>query len=258
MSGMPAADQCGDAPRHGVVGTHEGRESRRRCAREGVHLWSSALKSTNFEPHETLNITEYGYDLLYQTWGPSILRRLDVQLSGYDFCRRSPNPVLRRHKALFFKRQCAMLWTNLYGMDRFAPNGVVRRRVRKIDEKYRALLGEPTPVMKALARLMDVAVTGAKVTEFFDPMNRHPKEEPYHRYVYKNNGESDSAIPYHKECPTPRTRAVRRGMAREALQRRSMAMGLKASKVVGWRDGDPAIDDFLVNMVESGRVGFGF
>ncbi|MBW1830291.1 MAG: hypothetical protein JRJ10_01125 [Deltaproteobacteria bacterium] len=225
---------------------------------EDVHFWSSALKNVNFEPHETLNITEYGYDLLYQTWGPSILRRLDVQLSGYDYCRRSANPILRRHKSLFFKRQSAMLWTNLYGMDRFAPNGVVRRRVRKIDEKYRALLGEPTPVMKALARLMEVAVTGAKVTEFFDSMNRHPKEEPYHRYVYKNNGQNGSAIPYDKECPTPRSRAVRRGMAREALQRRSMAMGLKATKVVGWRDGDPSIDGFLVQMVESGRVGFGF
>ena len=151
-----------------------------------------------------------------------------------------------------------MLWTNLYGLDRFAPNGVVRRRVRKIDEKYRSLIGEPTPVMKALGRLMDVAVTGAKVTEFFDSMNRHPKEEPYHRYIYKNNGQSDSAIPYDKECPTPRTPAVRRGMAREAFQRRGMAMGLKASKVVGWRDGDPSIDGFLVQMVESGRVGFGF
>ena len=181
-----------------------------------------------------------------------------MQLSGYDYCRRSANPILRRHKSLFFKRQSAMLWTNLYGMDRFAPNGVVRRRVRKIDEKYRALLGEPTPVMKALARLMEVAVTRAKVTEFFDSMNRHPKEEPYRRYIYKNNGENGSAIPYDKECPTPPAPAVRREMARAAHQRRAMAMGLKATKVVGWRDGDPSIDGYLVQMVEGGRLGFGF
>ena len=102
---------------------------------EDVHFWSGAQKSVAFEPHGTLNLTEYGYDLLYKTWGPSVLRRLDVQLNGYEYAARSRNAAMRRHKTLFFKRHCAMLWCSLYAMDRYAPNGVVRRRVRKIDER---------------------------------------------------------------------------------------------------------------------------
>lgn len=225
---------------------------------EDVHFWSGALQNESFEPHETLNITEYGYDLLYQTWGPSILRRLDVQLSGYDYCRRSDNPVLRRHKSLFFKRQSAMLWTNLRGMDRFAPNGVVRRRVRKIDAKYRALLGEPTPVMKALARVMEGAVAGAKVMECVDSINRHPKEEPFRRYIYDNNGSAERATPYEKQCPTPPSPEVQQEMRRAALIRRGMTVALKASRTIGWREKDPSIDDYLVELVEGGRLGFGF
>jgi len=39
------------------------------------------------ETHETLNLVEYGYDLLFRTWGPSLLRRLDVQLNGYEYLK---------------------------------------------------------------------------------------------------------------------------------------------------------------------------
>ncbi|MBW2525191.1 MAG: hypothetical protein JRI23_13490 [Deltaproteobacteria bacterium] len=143
---------------------------------DDVHFWSGAQKNVHLESHETLNLVEDGYDLMYRTWGPSVLRRLDVQLSGLEYCRRSKLRVMRREKARFHRRQCAMLWTNLYAMDRFAPNGVVRRRVRKIDEKYRRVVGEPTPVMKALARGLEAMATVFKIKEPLDPLNRHPKE----------------------------------------------------------------------------------
>ena len=61
------------------------------------------------ESRGSCNLTEYGYDMLYRTWGSSIVRRLDVQLRGYEHCARSDNRILRRHKALFFKRQCGLL-----------------------------------------------------------------------------------------------------------------------------------------------------
>ncbi|MHA1987235.1 MAG: B12-binding domain-containing radical SAM protein [Promethearchaeota archaeon] len=62
---------------------------------EDVHFWSGAQKNINLETHETLNLTEYGYDLMYRTWGPSMLRRLEVTLNGYDYCLNSDNPLMR-------------------------------------------------------------------------------------------------------------------------------------------------------------------
>ncbi len=224
---------------------------------EDVHFWSGAQKNIALEPHETLNLTEYGYDLLYQTWGPSVLRRLDVQLNGYAYCLKSSDPIMRRHKAKFFKRQCAMLWTNVAAMDRYAPNGVVRRRVRKMDEKYRALIGEPTPVMKMLSRGMEQLVTLYKVKQFFDPLNRHPKEEPFKRYTYAKNGHNGSPIPYTLETAEP-TPQIKREMRRARINNAFLSTSLRAVQFGRRNRGDSEIDDYLVKRIQEGWLGFGF
>jgi len=224
---------------------------------EDVHFWSSAQNNVALEKHETLNLTEYGYDLLYQTWGPSTLRRLDVQLNGYAYCTRSENPILRRHKTKFFKNQCAMLWTNLQAMDRLAPNGVVRRRVRKIDEKYRALIGEPTPIQKMLAGLVERSAVRFKLQNDLDPMNRYPKEEPFKKYVYEKNGRSEAATPYRIERQQPSLK-VRAEMKQAELVHEAMHAGMKALRFTRWTRSDPDIDDYLMELVGSHRFGFGF
>ena len=225
---------------------------------EDVHFWSGAQKNVALEAHETLNFTEYGYDLLYQTWGPSVLRRLDVQLNGYAFCRRSSHPMMRRHKALFFKRQCAMLWTNLRAMDRFAPNGVVRRRVRKMEEKYRHILGEPTPAMDALSKRVELLVTILKAKEWIDPLNRHPKEEPFKRYVYDNNANRNgSAVPYRIEMPEPDS-SIKREMAVGKITKTMLATTLRTVRFLNRHNSDPDIDDYLVERIAEGWLGFGF
>jgi hypothetical protein len=236
--------------------TEEGRVS--DVPWEDVHFWSGAQKNLHLEPHETLNLTEYGYDLLYQTWGPSVLRRLDVQLSGYEYARRSPNPVIRRHKARFFKRQCAMLWSNIFALDRFAPNGVVRRRVRQIDKRYRALIGEPTPLMRTLARFMEAGATAFKLKDALDPMNRHPKEEPFKRYIYEKNGESSGPVPYRTEWPTRPSLKTRLEMEQAKLTYGLIGAAMRAVRRLGRKEGDPEIDDYLASLISGGGLGFGF
>ncbi len=225
---------------------------------EDVHFWSGAQKNVHLEPHETLNLTERGYDLLYRTWGPSLLRRLDVQLNGYDHCRRSEVPVMRRHKALFFKRQCALFWTLLYAMDRFVPNGVVRRRVRQTDAKYRRLIGEPTPVMEALARANEALATSFKLRQIVDPMNRHPKQEPFKRYVYRKDGSTDGGLPYEVEIPSASDPTIRLRKERERLTYAAMELTMRGLRAARWRRGDPEIDDYLVGLIHERRLGFGF
>ncbi|MBW2256536.1 MAG: hypothetical protein JRI25_18335 [Deltaproteobacteria bacterium] len=224
---------------------------------EDVHFWSGAQKNVALEPHETLNFTEYGYDLLYRTWGPSILRRLEVQLSGCDYARHSANPVLRKHRTRFFKRQCAMLWTMLPSLDRYAPNGVVRRRVRKADELYRALFGEPTRVMKVLSKSVDAMVTAYQVREFFDPLNRHPKEEPYKRYLYEKNGHQGSPVAYTVEVARAPLR-TRTAMRSERVLHAALSRALQAARFGAGRHSDPEIDDHLITQIRSSLLGIGF
>ncbi len=169
---------------------------------EDVHFWSGSQKNVALEPHETLNLTEYGYDLLYKTWGPCLLRRLEVTMNGYEYCMRSANPVMREHKSKFFKKQSGLVWLLLQPLDRFAPNGVVRRRVRKADERFRQLFGEPTAVMKAASMVLDSRAIRFYIKEMFDPLNRHPKEEPCKKYIYDKK-RNNSAVPYRTERKSP-------------------------------------------------------
>ncbi len=178
---------------------------------EDVHFWSGSQKNINLETHETLNLTEYGYDLIYKTWGPSILRRFEVTLNGYEHCMNSDNPLMREIRSKIFKGSCATSWNMLGAMDRFAPNGVVRRRVHKADERFRELIGEPTPMMERLSRSIEKRAVKFKKKHQFNPYNRYPREEPAKRYLYnKDDSIKDDDIPYITEYPNKIPRKFKR------------------------------------------------
>ncbi len=169
---------------------------------EDVHFWSGAQKNISMETHETLNLTEYGYELLYKTWGPSILRRFECTLNGYEHCMNSDNPLMRDIRSNLFKRGCVVTWMMLGAMDRFAPNGVVRRRVIKADEKFRDLFGEPSPIMQLISSAVEQKALQFKKKHQFDPFNRRPREEPAKIYLYEKDGNlKDEDIPYKTVYP---------------------------------------------------------
>lgn len=217
---------------------------------EDVHFWSGAQVNISLEAHETLNLTEYGYDLLYRTWGASMLRKLDVMLNGYAYCMKSDNAILRNHKSVLFKQQSAMLWTLLAPMDRFAPNGVVRRRVRKVDEKYRSIIGAPTPMMKLLSRVCDRLAISFKKKNTIDPYNRHPKEEPFKRYVYEKDGSTtNGAVSYRTEFPNRTSPAIRAAMKWNDLKFTLMLKLMKLVHILHPDKSDPTVDEYLIKTV---------
>ena len=224
---------------------------------ENMHFWSETQQNLGLEDHETLNIVEYGYDLLYRTWGPSMLRRLDVELNGYIYARQSSNAVLREHKTKFYKKQCGMVWTLLAAMEKYSPNGIVRRQARMIDKKYRSVIGEPTAVM----RLMSDLVLGLAGKEYaktvFNPSFYRAKEEPFKRYVYDKTGNGESPIPYRTEWPTPPSLKVRKDMAVESVRYFALEKALKAKRLTSRRQSDALIDDYLIGMVSDRAFGFG-
>ncbi len=195
--------------------------------------------------------------MLTNTWGPSMLRRLDVELNGYAYCRRSSNPVLRDHKSLFYKRQCGMLWTLLAAMERFAQNGIVRRRARQTDKRYRALVGEPTAVMAMLSDVV-VRLAGKDYARLaLDPAHYRPKEEPFKRYVYEKGSDTDGPLPYRTEWPGRPRREIRRARRGESLRYLVLEEALKARRLTARGRTDRIIDDYLIGMVSDRAFGFG-
>ena len=180
---------------------------------EDVHFWSGAQKNISMETHETLNLTEYGYDLMYKTWGSSILRRFEVSLNGYEHCMNSDNPLIRDIRSNLFKRGALGVWMILGAMDRFAPNGVVRRRVIKADERFRDLIGEPTPLMELISSAVEQKALKFKKKHMFDPFNRRPREEPAKIYLYEKDGSiKDDDIPYKTIYPNEIPKKIKEEM----------------------------------------------
>jgi hypothetical protein len=224
---------------------------------EDVHFWSGTQKNLGLEDHETLNIVEYGYELLAKTWGPSMLRRLDVELNGYAFCMQSSNPLLRAHKSIFYKKQCGMIWSLLAAMEKFAPNGMVRRSAQKIDKKYHSLIGEPTAVMRLLSYIVIRLVARDYHQLILDPSFYKPKQEPFKKYVYDSAENGKSPIPYRTEWPGKQPWPVRRERAKESLRYFFLEKALKAKRMVSKNQSDPVIDDYLIEMVSNQAFGFG-
>ena len=144
-----------------------------------------------------------------------------------------------------------MLWNLVYAMDRFAPNGVVRRRVQKMDEKYRQLIGEPTPLMECLGNIVDKFATKFQAKNMFDPFNRYPKEEPFKRYIYdKKKTLKDSTIPYKTEVPTRRSFETWKSMKWNDFKFFSLTRLVKAIRRFKGSNGHKDIDKYLIDTVK--------
>ncbi|MFX0031002.1 MAG: hypothetical protein ACFE8B_17440, partial [Candidatus Hermodarchaeota archaeon] len=223
---------------------------------EDVHFWSGAQKNISLETHETLNLTEYGYDLMYRTWGPSILRRLEVTLNGYEYCMNSDNTLMREHRSKLFKRSSAANWAILGAMDRFAPNGVVRRRVQKTDERFRDLIGEPTPMMELISRSVEESAVKFKMKHLFDPFDRKPREEPTKRYLYnKDKSIKYDDIPYITEYPNKIPRKVRRDMRMSNFKYKLINKFLSTKYKVKSTKRLSELDDIVLNNIRGRSYG---
>ena len=186
-----------------------------------------------------------------------MMRRLDVELNGYVYAQQSSNPVLRDHKTKFYKKQCGMVWTLLAAMEKYSPNGIVRRQARMIDKRYRSIIGEPTAVMKLMSDLVLKLAGREYAKTVFNPSFYRAKEEPFKRYVYDKTGNGDSPIPYRTEWPTKRSVKVRKDMAVESARYFLLEKALKARRRMSRGRSDPLIDDYLIGMVSDRAFGFG-
>jgi hypothetical protein len=150
-----------------------------------------------------------------------------------------------------------MVWTLLAAMEKYSPNGIVRRQARMIDRRYRSIIGEPTAVMTLMSDLVLRLAGKEYARTIFNPSFYRAKEEPFKRYVYDKAGNGDRPIPYTTEWPGGRTFKVRKNMAIETMRYFALEKALKARRATARGRSDPLIDDYLIGMVSARAFGFG-
>jgi hypothetical protein len=139
-------------------------------------------------------------------------------------------------------------------MERFAPNGVVRRRVFKADERFRDLLGEPTHTMKVLSKGIEKRALKFKKKHMFDPWNRKPREEPAKRYLYnKDDSIKDDDIPFITEYPNKIPRKIRREMKMNNFKFNLMSRFLR--RMVRKKSERSELDDLMLDYMEKRSYG---
>jgi hypothetical protein len=177
------------------------------------------MKPKNFNDHEVMALIESGYKRLYETHGASIARMLGVNLKGYEYCR------LNRRKNRFFddrailhKRQAMTVYPLLKPLQVFAPNSIVRKRMKDLRREYHRLCGEPTSFMLGLERILMGLAGTARLADLLYPQDNLAIEEPCRRYVYDKPAPAYPECPYRVEYPAgaPRSRFER--MARNQLK----------------------------------------
>jgi haloalkane dehalogenase len=177
------------------------------------------MEPKGFYDHEIMEIVERGYVKLYETWGSSLFRQWKVVLNGFEYCSQHRDPLIRR-RAEFHRRTAAEMYPLMYAQEVYAPNTTVRKRVRDELARYRALLGEPTKAQRMLEGFVLKGARKAIRREIEQPINLHPKQEPFKRYEYHRR---------HKpgECPYTVTHPRRElSYKLHDLKRRALAAAL--------------------------------
>lgn len=186
-------------------------------------------KFQNFEPHEIKELVLQTYRKYYETWGPSLMRLLKVELNGYEWCRASSNRLLREERAGMHQENARILYPMIRACEHFSPNGLVRRQIRETEARYLNNFGQPNPSQEVMSYYVLAKAAQAKLRGAIDPWNRHPKEEPFKIYLYPKNGQRPGEPPYKVLYPVE-DRGYERYRDFRALKEKAMASAL------GWAD----------------------
>jgi len=166
---------------------------------EDVSFYGGGMIHKHLYEHEILEYIRNGDERLYQTWGPSILRFLRLQFRGYERFKEYDDKhfkqIAERHR-----QQAYEGYVMIPALERFAPNGRVRKMVHELEERWKQHFGEPSTVLKVQSRYTELKAAWAKVKETVDPANRHIKIPPAKRYHYFGKDiKDDGSLPYRKE-----------------------------------------------------------
>lgn len=166
---------------------------------EDVNFYGGGMIHKHLHEHEIMEFIRQGEERLLNVWGPSLLRFLKVDLNGYerykDHGDKHFRQIAARHRRNAYRR-----FVMLGAMERFAPNGRVRKMVHETAQRWQGHFGEPPTLMKVMSAYTEMKATWATLKEIVDPTNRHIRIPPAKRYhFFGKDIKDDGSLPYKKE-----------------------------------------------------------
>ena len=163
---------------------------------ETVSFYGGGFVPKNFHFHELHNLITYTDKQLYETWGPTVMRQLEVDLEGYEYFIDHKDPKLRKERALLHKKKAHMVYPLIRACEQYAPNGRVRKLIKELEQRWRWNFGEPATSQKVMSEFIVVKAAQEKVRNFFNSRNREIHIEPPKKYIYGGGIKDHDEIPY--------------------------------------------------------------
>jgi len=166
---------------------------------EDVSFYGGGMIHKHLHEHEILEFIRQGDERLYNTWGPSILRMLKIHFNGYerfkDYDGKHFQQIAQHNRDQAFQG-----YIMIAAMERFAPNGRVRKMVKELEQRWKDHFGEPSTFMKVQSKYTEIKASLGALRELVDPVNRHIRVPPAKRYFFFGKDiKDDGSLPYRKE-----------------------------------------------------------
>jgi len=166
---------------------------------EDVSFYGGGMVHKHLYEHEVMEFIRNGDERLLQTWGPSFVRGLKSAFSAYerykDYDDKHFQQIAKRHQQRLFEA-----YAMLAAMERFAPNGRVRKMVKELEQRWKGHFGEPSALLEVSSKYAEIKATWATLREIVDPVNRDIRIPPAKRYHFLGKDiKDDGSLPYRKE-----------------------------------------------------------
>lgn len=202
---------------------------------EDVSFYGGGMIHKHLYEHEIMEYIRNGEERMLNTWGPSILRMIKVHFQGYERYKDHDDEYFRqiaeRHRNQLFQA-CTMI----PALERFAPNGRVRRMVKEAEQRWKQHFGEPSTFLKVQGKYTELKAAWATLKETVDPANRHIKIPPAKRYHYFGKDiKDDGSLPYRREYLTRDPKYIRDTMI-QAAEQSLLGVAHAAAQVLDYPD----------------------
>jgi haloalkane dehalogenase len=137
----------------------------------------------NFKFGELKQYFDLVHEKLYKKNGPGIFRSFEINMNGYETCKKSNRPLLREQKAPFYAERVQRSYPILEACAEFAPTEEVRQQVLAAEERYRRLFGEPTEEQKLYSKGFS-GIVAQRVEKLKEPKSTAPFDPPVSRTLY--------------------------------------------------------------------------
>ncbi|RJP67745.1 MAG: radical SAM protein, partial [Candidatus Abyssobacteria bacterium SURF_17] len=166
---------------------------------EDVSFYGGGMIHKNLYEHEIMEFIRKGDERLFHTWGPTILRFFKVYFNGYERYKDYDDKHFRQI-AERYRQRVYEAYAMIPALERFAPNGRVRKMVKELEQRWKHHFGEPSKFLKVQAKYTELKAACATMREIVDPTNRHIRIPPAKRYYYFGKDiKDDGSLPYKKE-----------------------------------------------------------